>query len=118
MQSAQQEANNKTPANSTVSSATAVTNSKGNVTSQPQDDAEDRHCNVQSAPLPYHTRVDCSFSQVHIVDNLVGFREWLQEGLSIKVDLQKATYSKDQLQVVSISRPSSKKDKPGEKVTN
>ncbi|XP_065892235.1 leucine-rich repeat-containing protein 43-like isoform X2 [Dysidea avara] len=115
MPSTQSADNNKTPVDSvvTVSSAAAAAaavDSKINITSQPQDNASHTSA-IRSAPLPYHTRNDCDFSQVHVVSELIGFQEWLQEGLTIKVDLQKATYVRDQ-----VSRPaSSKKDKQADK---
>ena len=115
MPSTQSADNNKTPVDSvvTVSSAAAAADSKINITSQPQDNASHTSA-IRSAPLPYHTRNDCDFSQVYVVSDLIGFQEWLQEGLTIKVDLQKATYVRDQ-----VSRPaSSKKDKQADKVGN
>ena len=108
-----QPADIKRPVDGTETMSSAVnTDSKINITSQPQY-SEVRTSTVQSAPIPYHTRNDCDFSQVHVVSDLVIFQEWLQEGLTIKVDLQKATYARDQ---VPLSRPSSRKDKQVDKV--
>jgi len=95
---------NKTPVDSAVTLSSAA-DSKINVTSQPHN-SEGHTSTVQSAPIPYHTRNDCIFSQVHVVEDLIVFQEWLQQGLTIKVDLQKVTYARD---VASLSRPSSKK---------
>jgi len=111
-----QPTDNKRPVTSTETmSSAATTDSKINVTSQPQDSEVVHTSTVQSAPIPYHTRNDCDFSQVHVVSDLVVFQEWLREGITIKVDLQKATYARDQ---VLLSRPSSKKDKHADKVGN
>ena len=82
--------------------------------------------NIQFPPAPYHTRSECSFSKIHMISDLTHFQSWLREGFTINIDLQKATFIKnDQTNVTTLSRPpstsrpsSSKKEKPSEKVSS